>query len=87
MTSNNENNTNKISSAVNSNLSKNSTEEVPKELKKNYYLMFFSIMIGAFVLMYWLCNYTNCRETFQIIMMAGFSATLAEYFSRKYLKF
>ncbi|RAI10599.1 MAG: hypothetical protein DKM23_02720 [Candidatus Melainabacteria bacterium] len=53
--------------------------------KEQYYL-FFTILICSFALMFWLCNFTIMKETFQIIMMSALSIALAEYFTRRYFK-
>ena len=53
--------------------------------KEQYYL-FFTILICSFALMFWLCNFTKLRETFQIIMMSALSIAIAEYSTRKYFK-
>lgn len=53
--------------------------------KEQYYL-FFTILICSFALMFWLCNFTIMKETFQIIMMSALSVALAEYFTRRYFK-
>lgn len=75
-----------VSNVVNNHSAKNNSI-VPPQLKKTYYFMFFSIMVVSFLFMFWVCNYTKYRETFQIMMMMGFSISLAEYFSRRFLKF
>ncbi len=53
---------------------------------KKYYIMFFSIMIGSFLLVFWLCNYTKLKEMFQVLTLMAFSIALAEYLTRRYLK-
>ena len=71
-----------------------SANPTPKQIQKqgiiNYtkeqYSLFFTILICSFVLMFWLCNFTIMKETFQIIMMSALSIALAEYFTRRYFK-
>ncbi len=53
---------------------------------KQYYVMFFSIMVTAFVVIFWLCNYTKLKEMFQTITLAALAIAIAEYTTRKYLK-
>ena len=48
--------------------------------------IFFSIMIGSFLLVFWLCNYTKLKEMFQVLTLMAFSIALAEYLTRRYLK-
>ncbi len=54
--------------------------------RKNYYVIFFSILIVSFIIIFWLCNYTKLKEMFQIIALSALSIALAEYFTRKFLK-
>ena len=77
----NENNVKKqIQSATNPTLNK------PKLYDKQYYVMFFSIMVTTFVVIFWLCNYTKLKEMFQIMALAALAIAVAEYATRKYLK-
>ncbi len=57
-----------------------------KNYNKKYYIMFFTIMIISFLILFWLCNYTKLKEMFQIVTLMALSITIAEYTSRKYLK-
>ena len=68
-------------------VNKKTSDVVPENLKNKYYKLFFSIMFTSFVIMVSLSHYTIFQDTFQIIIIAGFSLSLAEYFSRKFLKF
>ena len=52
---------------------------------KKYYIIFFSIMIFSFLLVFWLCNYTKLKEMFQILTLMAFSIALAEYLTRRFL--
>lgn len=63
----------------------NSKPKIISYTKEQYYL-FFTILICSFALMFWLCNFTIMKETFQIIMMSALSVALAEYFTRRYFK-
>ena len=77
-----ENNTNsnkKIQSAINVKSQQNSI------YSKQYYIMFFVIMITCFVIIYWLCNYTKLKEMFQIVVFTALSIGIAEFVTRKYL--
>ncbi len=77
----NENNIKKqIQSASNPTLQKTSV------YSKQYYIMFFSIMVTAFIVIFWLCNYTKLKEMFQIIALTALAISIAEYSTRKYLK-
>ena len=58
----------------------------PELITKEQYYLFFTILICSFALMFWLCNFTIMKETFQIIMMSALSIALAEYFTRRYFK-
>lgn len=53
---------------------------------KQYYVMFFAIMVTAFIFMFWLCNYTRLKEMFQIVLLTALAIAIAEYTTRKYLK-
>ena len=78
-----ENNTNlnkKIQSATNPNVKQNGT------YTKQYYIMFFAIMVTCFVFFFWLCNYTKLKEMFQIVVLSALSIVIAEFVTRKYLK-
>lgn len=71
--------------------SANPTSKQPQKISmvtytKEQYCLFFTILICSFVLMFWLCNFTIMKETFQIIMMSALSIALAEYFTRRYFK-
>ena len=62
-----------------------SANPAPKQPQKPS-IIFFTILICSFALMFWLCNFTIMKETFQIIMMSALSIALAEYFTRRYFK-
>lgn len=71
--------------------SANPTSKQPQKISmvtytKEQYCLFFTILICSFALMFWLCNFTIMKETFQIIMMSALSIALAEYFTRRYFK-
>ena len=79
-----ENNTNlnsnkKIQSATSQNVQKSNA------YSKQYYVMFFAIMVTCFIFFYWLCNYTKLKEMFQIVVFAALSIVLSEFVTRKYL--
>jgi len=73
-----------VTSAVKSETS--NTDNVSGLYSKKYYIMFFSIMIVSFLLVFWLCNYTKLKEMFQVLTLMAFSIALAEYLTRRYLK-
>ena len=72
----------KIESAENPNV-----KAKKNKLTKNYYIMFFSILISSFFIIFWLCNYTILKELFQIIALSALSIAIAEYTTRKHIKF
>lgn len=71
----------KIESAENPNIKTRA-----KAPRKNYYVIFFSILIVSFIIIFWLCNYTKLKEMFQIIALSALSIALAEYFTRRFIK-
>ncbi|MBR2525742.1 hypothetical protein IKE67_04685 [bacterium] len=77
---NNNNLNKKIQSATNPNLTQN------KVYSKQYYIMFYTIMVTSFTFMYWLCNFTKLKEMFQIVAITAVSIAIAEFVTRKYLK-
>lgn len=62
------------------------TPQQQKNYGKKYYIVFFSVMIISFLIIFWICNYTKLKEMFQIITLMALSIAIAEYTSRKYLK-
>lgn len=69
----------KIQSATNPNIKPKSA------YSKQYYIMFYTIMITAFTFMYWLCNFTKLKEMFQVMAITAVAITIAEYVTRKHL--
>lgn len=52
---------------------------------KKYYLIFFTIMIVSFILIFWLCNYNKLKELFQTITFCALSIAIAEYATRNFI--
>lgn len=73
----------KIEGAFNPKLQKKTNPFYNKE----YYTMFFTIMILTFIAIFWLCNFTKLKEMFQIISLTALSIAIAEYFTRSYTKY
>lgn len=65
---------------------KQTTNNLHSFTQKEHYYMFFIILFVSFFVIFWLCNFTKLRETFQIIMMSALSISIAEYSTRKYFK-
>ncbi len=79
----NNNSPRKIEGAYNPTLKKKQNPYYSKE----YYQIFFTVMILTFLLAFWLCNFTKLKELFQTIALSALAIAIAEYFTRSYFKY
>lgn len=62
----------------------NITQNISRQFPKGYYILFFILLFVLFFVMFWLCNFTKWKETFQIVVLSGFSLCVSDYMARKF---